>query len=43
MNRVRALILLLSVVSAPFAQAVQPDEILPDAALETRARDLSRE
>ena len=43
MNWVRALILLLSVVGAPSAQAVQPDEILPDAALETRARDLSRE
>ena len=43
MNRVRALILLFLVVGAPFAQAVQPDEILPDPALETRARDLSRE
>ena len=43
MNWIRALIVLLSVVGLPSAQAVQPDEILPDPALETRARDLSRE
>jgi len=43
MNWAHALILLFLVVGAPFAQAVQPDEILPDPALETRARDLSRE
>lgn len=38
-----ALILLLSPVLAPApALAVQPDEILPDAALEARAREISR-
>ena len=42
MNWIRALLLLLSVVGMPSAQAVQPDEILPDPVLETRARDLSR-
>src|SRR2546423_15345398 len=34
----------LAVVAVPqLGQAVQPDEILPDAALEARARTLSRE
>jgi cytochrome c-type biogenesis protein CcmH len=39
-----ALIVLLMVLAAPEgALSVQPDEILKDPALETRARDLSRE
>ncbi len=38
----RALILLLCLVMAP-AWAVQPDEILEDPALESRARDLGKE
>lgn len=37
------IVLLLAVAFAPFAFAVQPDEILPDPALEARARALSRE
>lgn len=36
----RALVLALLLLAAP-AHAVQPDEILPDAALEARARDIS--
>ena len=40
MQRLGAIILVLSLWIAP-AQAVQPDEILSDPALETRARDLS--
>ncbi|MGB7617561.1 MAG: cytochrome c-type biogenesis protein, partial [Pseudolabrys sp.] len=39
-----ALIVLLMVLAAPEgALSVQPDEMLKDPALETRARDLSRE
>ena len=39
-----ALIVLLMVLAAPEgALSVQPDEMLKDSALETRARDLSRE
>src|SRR4249919_1008157 len=39
-----ALIALLIVLAAPEgARSVQPDEMLKDPALETRARDLSRE
>ena len=37
----RALILSLMLLCAPAALAVGPDEILPDAALEQRARDIS--
>lgn len=37
------LALLLSVASTPLALAVQPDEVLRDAALEARARHLSGE
>lgn len=36
-----ALILGLMLLAAPVAQAVQPDEILPNAALEQRARHIS--
>jgi cytochrome c-type biogenesis protein CcmH len=40
MRRVFAVILLAVMVSSP-AAAVQPDEVLPDPALEERARDIS--
>lgn len=43
MNWFRAFIVALSMLSAYSAHAVQPDEVLPDTALETRARNLSRE
>src|SRR5689334_12755372 len=36
-------VLLLAVLAAPAAHAVQPDEIMADPAKEVRARDLSRE
>ena len=36
-------VLLLAVLAAPVARAVQPDEIMADPAKEARARDLSRE
>jgi cytochrome c-type biogenesis protein CcmH len=36
-------IVVLTLAAAPFASAVQPDEILADAALEARARALSKE
>ena len=36
-------VLLLAVLAAPAAYAVQPDEIMADPAKEARARDLSRE
>ena len=42
MRRVALLVLLLGLAAAPVA-AVQPDEVLPDRALEARARELSRE
>jgi cytochrome c-type biogenesis protein CcmH len=35
--------LAFAVLGSPNARAVQPDEIMPDAAKEARARDLSRE
>lgn len=38
----RAFVLALMLVATP-ALAVQPDEILPDPALEARARDISRD
>lgn len=40
--RTRFLLAVLLSLAAP-AHAVQPDEVLPDPALEARARDLSRE
>ena len=43
MTWVRALILVVSFFGTSPSFAVQPDEILPDPALETRARNLSRE
>lgn len=43
MNWFRAFIVALSMLSVYSAHAVQPDEVLPDTALETRARNLSRE
>jgi cytochrome c-type biogenesis protein CcmH len=39
----RTLLLALALLGAGSALAVQPDEVLPDPALETRARNLSRE
>jgi cytochrome c-type biogenesis protein CcmH len=36
-------IVVLTLAATPFASAVQPDEILADAALEARARALSKE
>jgi len=43
MQRVLAALLALVLIGCPAAHAVQPDEIMPDAAKEARARDLSRE
>lgn len=43
MKWMRAAIFILSMLGASSAHAVQPDEILSDPALETRARNLSRE
>lgn len=37
----RLLLIMALVLSAPLAHAVQPDEILPDPAMEERARDIS--
>ena len=42
MKRLAALFLGASLLAAPGAIAVQPDEILQDPALERRARDISR-
>jgi cytochrome c-type biogenesis protein CcmH len=43
-RRVAMLVLLLALAcTAPPAGAVQPDEVLPDATLEARAREISRE
>jgi cytochrome c-type biogenesis protein CcmH len=39
----RLALLFALVLAAPAARAVQPDEIMPDPALEARARDLSSE
>src|SRR5256712_10245302 len=36
-------IVVLTLAASPFASAVQPDEVLSDASLETRARALSKE
>ena len=43
MRALTSLLLALLIFQAVPAHAVQPDEILPDAALEQRARELSRE
>jgi Uncharacterized protein involved in biosynthesis of c-type cytochromes len=43
MRRVALIGLLLSLAMPGAASAVQPDEMLKDSALESRARDLSRE
>jgi cytochrome c-type biogenesis protein CcmH len=43
MRCLRLLVLALALAAAPQALAVQPDEILADAALEARARVLSKE
>lgn len=40
---IRALLILIAVAVAAPALAVQPDEILDDPALETRAREISKE
>ena len=42
-NKLRWLLLALACLASAPALAVQPDEILADPALETRARELSRE
>ncbi|SMQ61184.1 cytochrome c-type biogenesis protein CcmH [Devosia lucknowensis] len=41
MTRLRPLILCVLLLLSPVALAVGPDEVLPDAALEQRARDIS--
>lgn len=43
MQRLRAILLCLMVAASAPAFAVQPDEVLPDPALEARARALSQE
>jgi cytochrome c-type biogenesis protein CcmH len=43
MRRVLAALFALMLIGCSAAHAVQPDEIMPDAAKEARARDLSRE
>jgi cytochrome c-type biogenesis protein CcmH len=43
MRRLRAIVLSLTLLAGVPAFAVQPDEVLPDQALETRARALSQE
>ncbi len=43
MKRMAAALFALSLLAAPAAHAVQPDEIMADPAKEARARDLSRE
>src|SRR3954463_11503940 len=42
-NGLRIVVLLCALLSLSPAIAVQPDEVLPDSALEARARTLSRE
>lgn len=41
MNKLRVVLLALALCAPHVAVAVQPDEVLPDATLEQRARDLS--
>ena len=43
MSRLRAIALCLMLIASAPAFAVQPDEVLPDPALEARARTLSQE
>jgi cytochrome c-type biogenesis protein CcmH len=43
MRWLHALVVLIALAASPAAVAVQPDEMLPDAALEMRARALSKE
>jgi cytochrome c-type biogenesis protein CcmH len=43
MERLRSLFLVFALIASTPAWAVQPDEVLPDAALEARARALSKE
>src|SRR3954468_11702438 len=43
MRRLRLMFLVLMMLGAPQAYAVQPDEVLSDSALEARARTLSKE
>jgi cytochrome c-type biogenesis protein CcmH len=43
MKRARIALLLAFSIAASLARAVQPDEMLPDPALEARARGLSAE
>src|SRR5215468_767569 len=43
MHIVRSIVLALTLLTAPNALAVQPDEVLPDPTLEARARALSKE
>jgi cytochrome c-type biogenesis protein CcmH len=43
MRILRSIMVGLALLASPPASAVQPDEILPDPALETRARGLSQE
>lgn len=43
MSRLQVLALCLMIAASAPARAVQPDEVLPDPALETRARALSQE
>src|SRR3954453_15102551 len=43
MRRLLAAVFALVLIGCSAVHAVQPDEILPDAKLEARARDLSRE
>ena len=42
-KRLRCAVVAFTILAASSALAVQPDEILPDPALEARARDLSKE
>ena len=43
MRRILAALFAIVLIGCPAALAVQPDEIMPDATKEARARDLSRE
>ncbi len=43
MRWLRLVLVVLALAASPRAMAVQPDEVLSDAALETRARALSKE
>jgi cytochrome c-type biogenesis protein CcmH len=43
MKRFRSLLLIIALIASTPAWAVLPDEVLPDAALEARARALSKE